>query len=92
MKWNGSFAKTSPAGILLAVMITAGTAHSLPCLACEVTSSYHAAIRVYDKARMWTEIARWWISPEYAPATGAEEPSPKSEEVCQARPADARVR
>jgi hypothetical protein len=71
-------------------MFAAGAAHSLPCIACEVTASYHVAVRVYDKARKWGVIARWWIDPEYAPTVRNEERSSKSEDVCQARPAGAR--
>jgi hypothetical protein len=88
MKSNGSFATTTSAGILLTLMFAAGAAHTLPCLACEVTTSYHAAVRVYDRARLWGVIARWWIDPEYAPAARNEEPAPKPEDVCQARLAD----
>ena len=77
MKPNGSFATTTSAGILLAFMFAAEAAHTLPCLACQVATSYHAAVRVYDRARAWGVIARWWIDPEY---------------ICQARPADGQAR
>jgi hypothetical protein len=93
MKSNGSFATTTSAGVLLVLMLAAGAAHSLPCVACEVSSSYQAAVRVYDRARAWGTIAHWWIDPESAsPAPRHDGPSPKPEDVCQARPADARVR
>lgn len=88
MRPNGSFTTTTSAGILLAFMFAAGAAHTLPCVACEVATSYHAAIRVYDRARAWGVIARWWIDPEYAPTARREQPAPKPEEVCEARPAD----
>jgi hypothetical protein len=88
MKPNGSFATTTSAGILLTLMFAAGASHSLPCLACEVAASYHAAVRVYDRARMWGVIARWWIDPEYAPAAAPAKPAPRPEDVCQARPAE----
>jgi hypothetical protein len=52
-----------------------------------VATSYHAAVRVYDKARLWGAIARWWIDPEYAPSARGPEPSPKPDDVCLARPA-----
>jgi hypothetical protein len=88
MRPNGSFATTTSAGILLSLMLAAGAAHTLPCLACEVATSYHAAVRVYDRARLWGAIARWWIDPEYAPSARGQETSPKAEDVCLARPAD----
>jgi hypothetical protein len=71
--------------MLLALMFAAGAAHSLPCIACEVTTSYHAAVRVYDKARMWGVIARWWIDPEYAPAARDKQSSAKPDDVCAVR-------
>lgn len=92
MRPNGSFATTTSAGILLAFMLAAGAAHTLPCLTCEVATSYHAAVRVYDRARLWGVIARWWIDPEYAPSARHEEPATKPEDVCQARPADGQER
>jgi hypothetical protein len=92
MKSNGSFATTTSAGILLVLMLAAGAAHSFSCVACEVTTSYQAAVRVYDRARAWGVIARWWIDPESAPVVQHEDPSPKPEDICQARPADGRVR
>lgn len=90
MKSNGSFATTTSAGVLLVFMLAAGAAHSLPCVACEVSTSYQAAVRVYDRARAWGTIAHWWINPESAAAASQDKPSPKPEDVCQARPADAR--
>jgi hypothetical protein len=86
MKSNGSFATTTSAGILLVLMLAAGAAHSFPCVACEVTGSYHAAVRVYDRARAWGTIAHWWIDPESAPTVREEDPILKPEDVCQARP------
>ena len=65
-----------------------GGSAPLPCIACEVTTSYHAAVRVYDRARLWGEIARWWIDPEYVPTARRTEPPTKPEDVCEARPAD----
>lgn len=92
MKSNGSFATTTSAGVLLALMLATGAAHSFSCVACEVSSSYHAAVRVYDRARAWGTIAHWWIDPESASPTRQVAPSPKLENVCQARPADAGMR
>jgi hypothetical protein len=87
MRSNGSFTKATSAGVFLALLIAGGAAHSLPCVACEVASSYHAAVRVYDRARAWGVIARWWIDPEYAPTARQQDP-PKPENVCEARSAD----
>jgi hypothetical protein len=92
MKSNGSFATMTSAGVLLVLMLAAGGAHSLPCVACEVSSSYHAAVRVYDRARAWGTIAHWWIDPESAPAAQPEKASPMSEDVCQARPVAVQAR
>jgi hypothetical protein len=92
MRSNGSFATTTSAGILLAFTFAAGAAHTLPCLACEVATSYQAAVRVYDRARAWGVIARWWIDPEYAPAARKKQPAPKPEDICQARPTDGQER
>jgi hypothetical protein len=64
MKSTRSFATTSFAGILLALMTAPGVAPSLAPIEREVASGYQCAIRAYDKARMWSVIARWWIDPE----------------------------
>jgi hypothetical protein len=92
MRRNGSFATTTSAGILLASLLAVGAAHTLPCVACEVTTSYHTAVRLYDRARVLGVIARWWIDPEYAPTVRHEQPAPKAEDVCQARPTDEQAR
>ncbi|MGA9719354.1 MAG: hypothetical protein WBQ79_13825 [Acidobacteriaceae bacterium] len=92
MNSNGSFATTTSAGFLLVLMLAAGAARSFPCVACEVSTSYHSAVRVYDRARAWGTIAHWWIDPESASPTRQPGPSPKPEDVCQARPAEARMR
>jgi hypothetical protein len=90
MKSRRSFATTSLAGTLLALMIAPGAAPSLSPIGREVASSYRCAVRIYDKAREWGLIARWWIDPEYVTAAGAGQRSLKTEDVCQARPAGAR--
>lgn len=89
MKSTRSFATTSFAGILLALMTAPGAAPSLAPIEREVASGYHCAVRAYDKARMWSMIARWWIDPEYAPSVQRPE---KSEDVCQVRSAGGRER
>lgn len=82
MKATRSFTTTAFAGILLALMTAPGAAPSLAPIEREVASGYHCAVRVYDRARMWSVIARWWIDPEYAPSVQGPE---KSEDVCQVR-------
>jgi hypothetical protein len=86
MKPNGSFARTSSAGILLAFLLVAGASRALPCVACELATSYHAAVRVYERARTWGTILRWWIDPEYAPSVrGQQQPAVKPDELCEIR-------
>jgi hypothetical protein len=85
MKPTASFSTTSAAGILLALVLTTGAARSFSCIGCEVTTSYHAAVRIYDRARAWSLIARWWIDPEYAPAVRDTQPPAKSDNVCETR-------
>jgi hypothetical protein len=85
MKPTASFSTTSAAGILLALVLTTGAARSFSCIGCELTASYHAAIRVYDKARAWGVIARWWIDPEYAPAVRGQQAPAKPDNVCEMR-------
>jgi len=85
MKPTASFSTTSAAGILLALVLTTGAARSLSCIGCELTTSYHAAVRVYDKARAWGVIARWWIDPAYAPAVRGQQPPVKPDNVCEMR-------
>jgi len=85
MKPTASFSTTSAAGILLALVLTTGAARSFTCIGCEVTTSYHAAVRIYDRARAWSLIARWWIDPEYAPAVRDTQPPAKPDNVCEMR-------
>ena len=85
MKSNGSFATTSSAGILLALMFAAGAAHSFSCIACEVATSYHTAVRAYDKARTWGVIVRWWIDPQYGPTASDKQTPAKTDDVCEMR-------
>lgn len=90
MKSTRSFATTSFAGILLALMTAPGVAPSLTPIEREVASGYRCAVRAYDKARMWSVIARWWIDPEYAPSIQRSEKL--EEDVCQVRSAGGRER
>jgi hypothetical protein len=88
MKSNGSFATRSSAGILLALMFAAGAAHSFSCVACEVTTSYRTAVRVYDKARTWGVIVRWWVDPKFGPTASDKQPPAKTDDVCEMRSTD----
>ncbi|HEX6495455.1 MAG TPA: hypothetical protein VF018_08230 [Acidobacteriaceae bacterium] len=88
MKSTRSFATSSFAGILLALMTAPGAAPSLAPIEREIASGYHCAVRAYDKARTWSVLARWWIDPEFAPSVRRSEPS---QDLCQIRSAGARV-
>ncbi len=92
MRPNGSFGTTSSAGILLAFLLVAGAARSLPCIVCELATSYHAAVRVYDRARTWGTIVRWWIAPQYAPSARDQQPAAKLDDVCEMRSISANAR
>jgi hypothetical protein len=85
MKPTASFSTRASAGILLAVVLTTGAARSVSCIGCELMTSYHAAVRVYDKARAWSLVVRWWIDPEYAPVVRDTQPPAKPENVCEMR-------
>jgi hypothetical protein len=86
MRSTRSFATTSFAGTFLALMITTGGSASLSAIGRDVASSYHSAVRVYDKARMWGVIARWWVDPAYVPVVRNGGDSSKLENICQIRP------
>jgi hypothetical protein len=90
MRSTRSFATTSFAGTLLALTIATGAAPALPPIVRDVASSYRCAVRVYDRARMWGVIARWWVDPAYVPVVGDEDGSSKLQDVCQVRPVAAR--
>ena len=92
MKPTGSFSTASSAGILLALVLVTGAFHSLSCIQCELATSYHAAVRVYDKALSWGVIARWWIHPVYAPSTRDKQPLAKPQDVCEIPRTAARAR
>lgn len=85
MKPTASFSTTASAGILLALVLTTGAARSFSCIGCELTTSYHAAVRVYDTARAWSQIARWWIDPGYASAMRNPQAPASRENVCELR-------
>ena len=75
MRSTRSFAATSLAGTIVALMMATGAATALSPIGRDVARSYRSAVRVYDRARMWGAIARWWVDPEYVPAVRDEEPS-----------------
>jgi hypothetical protein len=81
-----SFSTTSSVGMLLAFVLAAGAMRSFSCIGCEVTASYRAAVRTYDKARAWGLIARWWLDPEFAPAVRGSLSPAKPNDVCEMRP------
>jgi hypothetical protein len=84
MKPKANFSTTSSVGILLTLALATGAARSYWCIGCEVTTSYQAAVRVYDRARTWGVIAQWWIDPEFGPSV-REKQAPKLENVCEMR-------
>ena len=87
MRLTKSFATTSLAGTIVALMIATGAAPALSPIGRDVAHSYRSAVRAYDRARMWGAIARWWVDPEYVPAVrhnGDDSAGP--EDICQARP------
>jgi hypothetical protein len=96
MRSTRSFATSSFAGTLLALMVATGAAPSLPAIGRDVASSYRSAMRVYDRARMWGVIARWWVDPAYVSPTQEEvrdgDNSSKLQDVCQVRQLGGRER
>jgi hypothetical protein len=85
MKPTASFSTTASAGILLALVLTTGASRSFSCIGCQLTTSYHAAVRVYDTVRAWSLIARWWIDPAYAAVVRDQQPLVKPDNVCEMR-------
>ena len=62
---------TTCAGVLLALMVASIGSLSIPCperAASVMLDSYHAAIRVYERARTWSSIARFWVDPRASAA------------------------
>ena len=86
MRSTKSFATTSLAGTIVALMIATGAAPALSPIGRDVAHSYRSAVRAYDRARMWGAIARWWVDPGYVPAVRDEERSSRPEDVCRVRP------
>ena len=91
MRSKGSFARTPSATIILALVIAAGAAPSFSPIERGVAGSYRSAVRVYERARMWGVIARWWIDPEYVPSARDEQRVVRFENVCLGARVGARV-
>ena len=87
MRSTRSFVTTSLAGTVLALVISQGAAPSLSPIGRDVANSYRCAVQVYDKAREWGLIARWWIDPDFASSVRVGQQSGKAEDVCQMHPA-----
>jgi hypothetical protein len=75
----------------LALMLTTGATPALCPIERDVLQSYRSAVEIYDQARRWSAIARWWVDPDAATPVKAQ-PSAKTEDVCQAGPASVAVR
>lgn len=97
MKSRRSLANHSFAGAVLALTIATGAAPSLGPIEHEVVRSYRSMVEVYDRARAWGLLLRWWVDPEYAASPSRQNHenarvSPRVEELCQAHPADTQLR
>ncbi|HEX6773965.1 MAG TPA: hypothetical protein VF126_18155 [Acidobacteriaceae bacterium] len=75
----------------LALMLTTGATPVLCPIERDVLQSYRSAVEIYDQARRWSAIARWWIDPDAATRVKAQS-SGKTEDVCQTRPASVAAR
>ncbi|HEY3989444.1 MAG TPA: hypothetical protein VGM02_09115 [Acidobacteriaceae bacterium] len=87
MRQRRSFATTSLIGAVLALTIATAAAPSLSPIGRDLARSYHSAAQMYERARMWSVIARWWIDPEYDPSSQDGQHDRKVEDVCQMAPA-----
>jgi hypothetical protein len=76
MRTRRSFVTSSLAGSILALTIATGGTPSLSPIGRDVAHSYRCAVRAYDRARTWGEIARWWIDQENAASAQDERQSP----------------
>jgi hypothetical protein len=93
MRSNRSLVTASFAGAVLALAIATGTAPALSPIERHVVHSYQSAVALYDQARRWSVIARWWINPDAATTpVRRQRPPVKTEDVCQARPATVELR
>ena len=96
MRSTRSFATTSLAGTIVALMLATGAAPWLSPIGRDVANSYRSAVRAYDRARTWGVIARWWVDPEYVSSMRESvqdgEGSLKLDDVCQVRAVGGRER
>jgi hypothetical protein len=92
MKSTRSFATTSLAGTILALMLSTGAAPSLSPIGMHVASSYRSAVRAYDTVRRWEVIARWWVDPEYVPVERDVQHRLEPKDLCEMLPAAVRGR
>jgi hypothetical protein len=90
MRPRRSFATTSLAGSIVALMLVTGVAPSWSPIGRDLAHSYRSAVRAYDRAHTWAVIARWWLDPEYVPPAREMQQFLKSEEVCQVHPGEGR--
>jgi hypothetical protein len=67
MRSLGSFVATASVGLALTLTIQAGGVPWLSCVGCETSrvmaDSYQSVARVYQRARTWSSIARFWVAP-----------------------------
>lgn len=89
MRSKRSLAPTSLAGVILATTLATGATPALCPIERDVVRSWQGAVAMYDQARRWTRIARWWFNPDAATLAPAHQPMGRTENVCQARPAAA---
>jgi hypothetical protein len=92
MKSTRSFATTSLAGTILALMLATGAAPSLSPIGMHVANSYRSAVRTYDRVRRWGVIARWWVDPEYVPVERDVQRRLEPKDLCEMLPAVVRGR
>jgi hypothetical protein len=72
MKYRRSFVTTSSAGVLLVLMIAFSASPAIPCPVRAVSvmlDSYRSVVRVYERARTWSSIARFWVDPRASAAS-----------------------
>lgn len=85
MRSKRSLATTSLAGVILATTLATGATPALCPIERDVVRSWQGAVAMYDQARRWTRIARWWFNPDAATLAPIQHPAGKTEDVCQAR-------
>lgn len=66
-KSKRSFETTTCAGVLLALLVASIGSHSIACperAGNVMQDSYRSAVRMYERARTWSSIARFWVDPQ----------------------------